>query len=310
LGLKSFLSGQFFYIYVSLFGKCRFDSNHVSIQVVLSRQDIEAHLLSFNKEAFRAAAESPCGHGVIHDALQFTSLSPEAEDLLNGIIPSTWHGDNKLLKEFLASFKIPDTVLAAGPITISISQSDITKGIQSWSEGTSTSPSGRHLGHYKALIQDPILLSCLQKFLDITVSRGISIPRWSKAVNVMIEKDPGSPKINRLRIIHLFEADFNLFLKLTWGSRLVRHAQKLDLLNNGQHGSVPGRNPMDPIMLNQLSSDMCRVLKLNFARFDNDASACFDRIIVALGMLAARRCGMPVSAIRTHYMVKTVYGIK
>ncbi len=74
---------------------------------------------------------------------------------------------------------------------------------------------------------------------------------------------------------------------------------------------------MDPIMLTQLTADMCRLLKRNYARFDNDASACFDRIIVALEMLAARRCGMPISAIRAHAkslelmkdMVKTVYGV-
>jgi hypothetical protein len=46
---------------------------------------------------------------------------------------------------------------------------------------------------------------------------------------------------------------------------------------------------MDPIMLTQLTSDLCRILKHDLARFDNDASACYDRIIVALGMLAARR---------------------
>jgi hypothetical protein len=133
----------------------------------------------------------------------------------------------------------------------------------------------------------------------------------------MIEKDPGRPKINRLRIIHLFEADYNLFLKIMWGSRLVRRAVHLNLLNDGQHGSVPGRTTMDPVMLNQLTTDLSRVLKVNYARFDNDASACFDRIIVALGMMAARRCGMPIEAVRTHaqalelmqYMVKTVYGV-
>jgi hypothetical protein len=153
--------------------------------------------------------------------------------------------------------------------------------------------------------------------MNIAITRGISIPRWSNAVNVLIEKDEGRPRINRLRIIHLFEADYNLFLKIMWGSRLVRRAQSLDLLHDGQHGSVPGRQPMDPIMLNQLSSDLCRILKLNYARFENDASACFDRIIVALGMLAARRCGMPKEAVRTHakslelmqYTVKTVHGI-
>ena len=68
----------------------------------------------------------------------------------------------------------------------------------------------------------------------------------------------------------------------------------MDLLHDGQHGSTPGKTT-DPIMLTQLTADMCRLLKINYARFDNDASACFDRIIVALGMLAARRCGMPAN---------------
>ncbi len=182
---------------------------------------------------------------------------------------------------------------------------------------TTTSPSGRHLGHYKAIIQDPVLLQCLHDFLNIAIERGIAIPRWSQATNILIEKDPGNPKIHRLRIIHLFEADFNFFLKLQWGHRLVRHAEKLNLLNEGQHGSRPGRTAMDPIMLIQLTTDLCRVLKTNLARFDNDASACYDRIIVALGMLAARQLGMPDNAIRTHaealqfmkYTVKTIHGI-
>jgi hypothetical protein len=292
-------------------------SDNLVWDTIITQQEIETHLLTFNREAFRAAAESPCGHGVIHDAITFTSLSPASTDLLNGIIPTEWYGDNDLLREFLASFQIPESVLAADPIPTTVTGDDILYGFKGWKESTSTSPSGRHLGHYKALIQDPMLLACFVKFFNIAISRGIAVPRWSQAVNVMIEKDPGQPRINRLRIIHLFEADYNLFLKMMWGSRLVRRALQMNLLNDGQHGSVPGRTTMDPIMLNQLTTDMCRVLRTNYVRFDNDASACFDRIIVALGMLAARRCGMPDHAVQTHaqslqlmkYTVKTVYGI-
>jgi hypothetical protein len=108
-------------------------------------------------------------------------------------------------------------------------------------------------------------------------------------VNVLIEKDPGIPNINQLRIIHLFEADYNLFLKILWGHRLVRRSVEFDLLHPGQHGSVPARSIMGPIMSTQLTTDPCRILKHNMVRFDNDASACYDRIIVNLGMLAARR---------------------
>ena len=162
---------------------------------VITQSEIEAHLLTFNREAFRAAAESPCGHGVIHDALTFTSISAASEDLLKGIIPTDWHGDNMLLRDFLASFKIPDTVLDADPISTEVTCEDIIHGFGGWKESTATSPSGRHLGHYKALIQDPILLDSFCKFFNIAISRGISIPRWSNAVNVMIEKDKCQPRI-------------------------------------------------------------------------------------------------------------------
>jgi hypothetical protein len=40
-------------------------------------------------------------------------------------------------------------------------------------------------------------------------------------------------------------------------------------------------------MLTQLTTDLCQVLKHNMGRFDNDASACYDRIIVTLGILPA-----------------------
>jgi hypothetical protein len=70
-------------------------------------------------------------------------------------------------------------------------------------------------------------------------------------------------------------------------------------------------------MLTQLTTDLFRILHHDLARFDNDASACYDRIIVALGMLAARRCGMPKHAIQLRadalkfmkYTVKTAYGV-
>ena len=284
---------------------------------VVDREEMETHLLTFNQEAFRAAAQSPCGKGIIHKALTFSSISEEASKLLEGIIPPEWYGDDESLRMFLLSFTIPPSVLQSPPINTELSEADITRGFQHWKESTSTSPSGRHLGHYRALIQDAELLLCFKRFLNIVLNHGILLPRWSKATNVMIEKDKGDPKIHRLRIVHLFEADFNFLLKVLWGSRLVRRADHMDLLHESQYGSVPKCTTLDPIMMTQLTTDLCRITKTNLARFDNDASACYDRIIVALGMLAARRCGMPCHAIQTHaralelmqYTVKTIYGV-
>lgn len=90
---------------------------------------------------------------------------------------------------------------------------------------------------------------------------------------------------------------------------------ELNVLHDGQHGSLPCRMALHPVMPAQLITDLCHDLKHNFARFDNDASSCYDRIIVGLGMLAARKCGMPSTAIQTHadalfflrYAVKMTY---
>jgi DNA-binding transcriptional MerR regulator len=283
----------------------------------IDRDKVEEYLLQYNKQSFRAAAESPCGHGTIYNAITFNSLSHQAKEFLYGKLPKEWHNDDHLLQELLRSFQIPDKVKQMRHIKTSMSAEDIAKGISGWKEKTSTSPSGRHLGHYKAIIKDDTLLQCLTKFMHVAIKSGIAIRRWSQATNVMLEKDPGRPLIHRLRIIHLFEADFNLYMKCQWGKRLVQRAAKHNLLNSGQFGSVPNHTSTEPIMLTQLTNDICRTTKTNLARVDNNASACFDRIIVPLAMLAARRCGMSEASVRIHadtlermeYSVKTSFGI-
>ena len=186
-------------------------------ETVVSREEMEQHLLSYNRESFRAAADSPLGNGLLYDAITFSGLSIPADDILSGNAPPEWSTDDLALREFLASFAIPPSVIDAGEISSVITNDDVLHGFKTWRETTSTSPSGRHLGLYKAEIQHPVLLSCFVKFMNIAVSSGISIPRWSNAVNVLIEKDAGHPKINRLRIIHLFEADFNFFSQAAVG---------------------------------------------------------------------------------------------
>ncbi|KAI2501851.1 hypothetical protein MHU86_12616 [Fragilaria crotonensis] len=65
---------------------------------VIDRTAIEAQILKYNSAAFRTAAESPCGHGIIHDELTFTSLSSSAQHLLSGYVPPEWHNDDTQLK--------------------------------------------------------------------------------------------------------------------------------------------------------------------------------------------------------------------
>lgn len=174
------------------------DPSELLWDTVIDRSQMESHLLKYNRDSFRAASESPLGNGLLYDAITFSGLSLSSDKILAGMPPCKWSHEDQALREFLAPLTIPQSVHEEGHIKTEISHEDVRKGFQSWRETTSTSPSGRHLGLYKSEIQDPALLDCFVKFMNISIGSGICIPRWSQAVNVLIEKDVGRPRINRL----------------------------------------------------------------------------------------------------------------
>jgi hypothetical protein len=123
------------------------------------------------------------------------------------------------------------TRLDATPYSITAKQ--FVDKLKKWPERTSTSPSGIDLGHYNALIRShnvPLnteagqeieamrkaLLHAHVVIINYALKFGYSYKRWKVVVNIMIQKDPGSVKIHRLRVIHLYEADYNLLLGIKW----------------------------------------------------------------------------------------------
>ena len=99
--------------------------------------------------------------------------------------------------------------------------------------------------------------------------------------------------------MHLFEAEYNLFLKLIWGSRLVWQAEAHGILADDMQGYRKLRSTMDLQTKKIFSYNIARQSRRsNMAIFDNNAASCCDRILVNFGMvLCARMVGMPVSAV-------------
>ena len=116
---------------------------------------------------------------------------------------------------------------------------EFVEGFEKWDERTSTSPSGRHLGVYQALIiamqnrngefekNTNTTISTKEKAEKIlktifllatkTMERGQHLKRWQKVVTIMIYKKIRNIEIENLRIIDLFEADFNLLIGIIFG---------------------------------------------------------------------------------------------
>ena len=188
-----------------------------------------------------------------------------------------------------------------------LSETEWVVKIKTWKESTSTSPSGFHLSHSKALVaphdlyvETPIgtdfekkrlqLIQWQIALINIAISNNYSYLQWKLVVNVMILKSTGDIWIHRLRVIHLYKHEYTLLLALKWRA-LSEHCVKNKLLNPGQYGGVPGRISMTPTVIEELQNKITRASKRPLVHTDYGDTACYDRIIMNMGGLIARTHG-------------------
>ena len=133
----------------------------------------------------------------------------------------------------------------------------------------------------------------------------------------MLCKTPGVYEIDKLRVIQLIEADLNMYLRLIWGKRLVHHALHAGKILVEQFGSKPGSLAMSAALLKVLTFDLIRLTRSQATIFNNDAQACYDRILPVLSQICCQRLGLPPIAAKfkleflqtVEYYVKTRQGI-
>ena len=128
-------------------------------------------------------------------------------------------------------------------------------------ESTESSPSKRHMGHYKAIVNNKDLVQLHTHMLNIGLLTGTALLRWKSTLSLMLEKDKGKPKLNRLRIIQLFEADYNFTLGLVFGQRLTKFASEHCGLNQSQYGSMRGRQCQSAVLNKILTYDIFRMTR-------------------------------------------------
>ena len=71
----------------------------------------------------------------------------------------------------------------------------------------------------------------------------------------------------------MYEADYNLILKIIWARKLVWHAHGNKRINKGQAGSCPGRNSIDVVLQKEMKYLYAILSKTGLATMDNDAKS-------------------------------------
>jgi hypothetical protein len=151
-----------------------------------------------------------------------------------------------------------------------------------------------------------LILQIIHGLASLSCLYGFYLDRWSTVVNVMIYKKPGVLELDKLRVIHLFEADFNLIVGLLFGRRAKHHTVDHPQIHTGQYG-IPRSECQDAAFAKILHNHMAHYSKTPLGQFESHAASCFDRIVMAFCFAVMSVWGAPTSALRM--WEQTLYSI-
>eukprot|EP00957_Ditylum_brightwellii_P014629 1102570-Ditylum_brightwellii.AAC.1 len=148
------------------------------------------------------------------------------------------------------------------------------------------SSSGKHLGHYKALLarglfdpkseeglafwsQQYSLALINVNLINYAIKHRNSYKRWKTIVNIILQKDRG----------------------IIW-QNTIKSAKEQGTLNNGQVEGQAGCNANTLTLMEELKTDISRCSQKSLINFDNDVASCYNQIIPNLANLIGRKKGL------------------
>ena len=283
-------------------------------RLVQDPEEIKRLLQDRNKRHFGQAQGTPFTMNPLAQGLDFTGTSAMADKILDGWDVRDPRID-KMTRIFIKNLRKDDL---AEILMAEITEAEYDNKMKKWPERTTTSPSGVDLGHYKSVYAhhtlkkgttEAVQLEALRqdikdarrKLLNFGLFNGYAYTRWQKVINTMILKEKNNYKIHKLRVIHIYEADYNMFLALMW-RKLVKLAEGNGTLPESQYGGAPGKDAHTPVFIEEMEHEISRLSRKPLIKVDYDAASCYDRIIMFLAMLVSRAKGMPTSVCKVNGM--------
>ena len=161
-------------------------------------------------------------------------------------------------------------------------------------EKKTSSPSGLHYGHLKALLWDETLLRLKFRILKLAYTRGVMLSRWRKIWEVLLKKDKKTTYIHRFRNITLVEGDIQFLMKCLWSQRLMRSVTPF---LNKQQNATKGRVTQSSILSHRVALDLMFLNGERSIITESDVANCYDRILRHIATMALSRAGMTGQAL-------------
>ncbi|KAL7529017.1 hypothetical protein ACHAXR_002748, partial [Thalassiosira sp. AJA248-18] len=246
-----------------------------------------------------AMEDSPPSQPALADLLRDYGCNSTADELLDGDTTNDINSFPRVVRTWLTHIRRTNQEKTkCNPIDGYIGRDDFQQAFRSVREKTSSSPSGIHYTFWKSIALDDMLSDHHTIMMRLPFMHGFVNDRWTKCIDVMLEKKKGIRQIHQMRIIGLVEADFNTALKLFFAKQMVTNSEATTLTEE-QWGGRPGRTATEPALRKMLSFEYGRVMYVTMALFANDAVACFDRMVPNISTLIARKYGVKQNVMRS-----------
>ena len=279
----------------------------------MAKQVAKANIRSYNQ-----AHNTPFAGGHLGESLGKYGANPFADKILSGEqlpnhILEPLMSETRRMIETLG--KKPHT-LVGEKLTTYITAEEFRLMYKKMSERISSSPSDKHVGHYKAATRSESLSQLYADMMSYPYTEAFAPQRWQEVLDVMLPKEVNNWRISRLRIIQLYESDANQSMRYIFARQLGHILEDNNLVPEMQFGSRPGKMSISPVLQKVPSYDIARSAKLVMGCQENDAIGCYDRIVNVLGYMYCRLLRMPLTAIialaetwsNMVHVIRTAYG--
>ena len=257
---------------------------------ISDREKMEEILVLWQRQHFTQASETP-----LSTREWRTKLMDEItqENILNGEM-STYGDIPEECKQIFEYMQTSSQI--RNKVTHKTTYEEFRAFVKTAKEKSSCSPSGRNYSHYKTLVDDEKILRALHTIFEIALDNDIVLNRWAKTVTTLIPKDQGPILVHRLRAIHVVEAELQFFSKIVYAKKMVNFAEKNTLITDEQYGGRKGRRAQSIVLNKLLYYSISLQKRENAAFMDDDAKACYDRIIPSLASVEVQKWGVSKKA--------------
>ena len=183
------------------------------------------------------------------------------------------------------------------PLPAGITTRQYQQGLKKAKEKTSSGGKVIHFGHCKSIAEDYDLASMDAAFLSLAMRSGYAYHAWTKGINCTLQKKANSLRVDKLRTIVLFEADFNFVNKMVSKKVADRTDKYATSLATEQFGSRKDHRAIEHVLNKRLCMDLLRQKRTPGAIAPTDLKSCYDRVCHSVASLCLQQQGVPESEV-------------